>query len=169
MAELIVLRLVHVLGGIFWVGGGLYSTLFIVPALSKAGPAMAPIMAELMRRKLFTVLPVVALLTMLSGLRLLWIVSGGFSGSYFGTASGLTYAIAGGASIVGFLAAMFFARPAGVRMGALMPSLASLTGEAKSKAEAEVAALRNQNALWTAIAMGLLTVSAIGMAVARYL
>lgn len=169
MTELIVLRLVHVLGGIFWVGGGLYSTLFMMPALGKAGPAMAPIMAELMRRKLFTVLPVVALLTMLSGLRLLWIVSGGFGAGYFGTASGLTYSIAGGASIVGFLAAMFYARPAGVRLGALMPTLAALTGEAKTKAEAEAAALRNQNALWTAIAMGLLTVSAIGMSVARYL
>lgn len=169
MAELIVLRLLHVLGGIFWVGGGLYSTLFIVPALAKAGPATGPIMAELMRRKLFTVLPVVALLTMLSGLRLLWIVSGGFTGDYFGTASGLTYAIAGGASIVGFLAAMFFARPAGVRLGALMPTLAALTGEAKTKAEAEAAALRVTNARWTAVAMGLLAVSAVGMAVARYL
>ncbi len=169
MAELIVLRLVHVLGGIFWVGGGLYSTLFIVPALAKAGPAAGPIMAELMRRKLFTVLPVVALLTMLTGLRLLWIVSGGFGTDYFATTSGLTYAFSGGASIVGFLGAMFFARPAGVRLGALMPTLASLTGEARAKAETEAATLRNQNARWTAIAMGLLTVSAVGMAVARYL
>lgn len=117
--EILLLRLVHVLGGIFWAGGGIYGALFVTPALIAAGPAAAPIIADMQRRKLFTVLPVVAILTMLSGLRLLWIVSGGFGAAYFGTRQGLTYALAGGASIVAFLVALTVARPAGVRLGQL--------------------------------------------------
>jgi uncharacterized membrane protein len=168
-AELLVLRLVHVLGGIFWVGGGLYSTLFIVPAIAKAGPAAGPIMAELHRRKLFTVLPLVAVLTMLSGIRLLWIVSDGFAGHYFHTMSGHIYAVSGGAAIVGFLVAMFLSRPASVRMGALGPTIPSLTGEARAAAEREMQSLGRKASIGTAVAVGLLTLSAAGMAVARYL
>lgn len=166
--ELLVLRILHVVGGIFWVGGGLYSTLFVVPALAVAGPATGPIMAELQRRKLFTVLPLVALTTMLSGVRLLWIVSGGFSGSYFATGPGLTYAVSGAASIVGFLVAMFVSRPASVRLGALAPTIAGLQGEAKATAEREMQSLKSTATVGTAVAVLLLTAAAVGMAVARY-
>ena len=41
IAEILVLRLVHVLGGMFWVGSGLFSTFFLLPALAGAGPAAA--------------------------------------------------------------------------------------------------------------------------------
>ena len=69
--ELVVLRLVHILGGIFWLGSGLFTTFFLIPALGRAGPAAAgPVMGALQQRRLFTVLPVVALLTILSGVRL---------------------------------------------------------------------------------------------------
>lgn len=55
--ELIVLRLVRILCGIFWVGSGLFSSLFLAPALAGSGEAMGPVMAGLQRRGLFTALP----------------------------------------------------------------------------------------------------------------
>jgi len=167
--ELIALRLLHVVGGIFWVGGGLYSTIFIMPAMAKAGPAAGPIFAELQRRKLFTVLPLVAIGTMLSGLRLLWIVSGGFTAAYFASASGLTFAIGAAASIIGFLVAMFISRPASVAMGPLAASIPTLSGEARVAAEARLETLKSRASVGTAAAVLLLTVAAITMAVARYL
>ena len=39
MGEMIVLRLVHVLGGIIWVGSMTYMTFFLMPAIADAGPA----------------------------------------------------------------------------------------------------------------------------------
>ena len=73
-AELIFLRLVHILGATFWLGSGLFTTFFLVPALGQVGPAGAgPVMGALKQRGLFTVLPVMALLTILSGARLLHI------------------------------------------------------------------------------------------------
>lgn len=167
--EILLLRLAHVLGGIFWAGGGIYGALFVTPALIAAGPAAAPIIADMQRRKLFTVLPVVAILTMLSGLRLLWIVSGGFGAAYFGTRQGLTYALAGGASIVAFLVALSVARPAGVRLGQLAATLEQLAPDARAATLATMATLKRRSALGSAVAIWLLAFAALGMSVARYL
>src|SRR5688572_21882948 len=91
-SEILVLRIVHVLGAIFWLGSGLFTTFFLVPALVRLGPAAAgPVMGALQQGRLFTVLPVVALLTIASGARLLQIVSGGFSSAYFATPTGQTF------------------------------------------------------------------------------
>ena len=97
-AELIVLRLVHVLGGVFWAGSAIFSWLFLAPALAGVGPAAGQVMGALQRRGLFTALPVVALLTIGSGLRLMWIGSGGFGAAYFASGPGLTFALAGAAA-----------------------------------------------------------------------
>ena len=53
IAELLVLRVVRVLGAIFWLGSGLFTTLFLIPAPAQAGPAAAPVMGALQGRRLF--------------------------------------------------------------------------------------------------------------------
>src|SRR5688500_5509174 len=68
-AELIVLRLIHIVGGVFWVGSALFTAFFLMPTLMQAGPSAAgPVMGGLQQRKLMVWLPVVAVLVMLSGL-----------------------------------------------------------------------------------------------------
>lgn len=74
--EIMVLRLVHVLGGVFWLGSGLFTAFFLMPALATAGPAV----------------------------RLMWIMSGGFSSVYFGSGAGRSFAVSGALAIIGFLA-----------------------------------------------------------------
>ncbi|MBX3132864.1 MAG: hypothetical protein KF689_05705 [Gemmatimonadaceae bacterium] len=167
--ELLVLRLVHVCGGIFWAGGGIYAALFITPALAKAGPAAGPILAEMQRRKLFTVLPLVAVATMLSGIRLMWIVSGGFSAHYFHTRMGHTYAAAGLASIVAFLVALAIARPAGLKAAGLAAQLPGMSEEDAARTRAQLGKLQRRAGLASASAIWLLAFAAVGMSVARYL
>jgi uncharacterized membrane protein len=167
--ELLALRLIHVLCGVFWVGAGLYSTLFMAPAMSKAGPAAGPIMEELVRRKIFTVMPLAAVLTMLTGLRLLWIVSGGFVPSYFSSPTGATFALGGALAIVGFLLGMFYLRPGQMKMGQLTQQMAKASDAEKPALQAELAKVRSKNAVGTAAAMAMLTLSVVTMAIARYL
>src|SRR5215208_45998 len=109
--ELFVLRLIHVLGGIFWVGSALFTTLFLGPALATSGANVAQIIAALQKRRLMTFLPLAAVLTIASGLRLLWITSAGFSSAYLATTTGRTFAAAGAAAVVAFLLSLFVARP----------------------------------------------------------
>jgi uncharacterized membrane protein len=168
-AELVLLRLVHVLGGLFWAGSGLFMTLFLLPALGSAGPAAGQVMAGLQQRRLFTVLPVVALLTLASGLRLMWITSAGFEPAYFATPIGRTFAVSGGLAIVAAILGLLVARPAAARAARVGATLAAAPDETtRAGLAAEMAALRRRSALTSALATAFLFLSAAGMAVARY-
>lgn len=167
--EIIVLRLVHILGGVFWVGSGLFSAFYLSPALAKAGPAAGAIMGEMTRRRLFVVMPIVALLTILSGLRLMWIMSAGFSAAYFRSGFGATYAAAAAAAILAFLLGILVMRPTGTRIGAIGAALAGAADAAeKSRLGTEMGALQRRSAWANRVNAALLLLAAAGMAIARY-
>lgn len=169
-AEILVLRLVHILGGIFWVGSVSFNAVFLLPTLAGLGPAGGPVMAGLQRRRMTTVLPTVAVLTILSGLRLMQISSAGFSGDYFASAAGLAYTLGGVAAILGFAAGMGLTRPAMARAGALAAQVAGAADEAARAAlGAEIARLRSRGARWNSVMFTLVAFAAACMAVARYL
>ena len=168
--EFIVLRLVHILGGIFWVGSGLFTAFFLVPALAKSGPAAGQIMAALQQRRLFTVLPIVALLTIFSGLRLMWLTSAGFDPVYFAGPVGRTFSMSGGFAILAFILSLAVARPAAVRAASLGASLATAPDEAtRTRLTAQLTGLRRRGAIASTVVLVLFVLGAAGMAVARYL
>src|SRR5215210_4337928 len=115
--ELLVLRLIHILGGIFWVGSMFFSTFFLAPVL-RASPSVAGhVMTGLQKQRLFLVLPTVALITIASGIRLLFLASAGFSESYLSTATGRTFSASAVAAIIAFLLSILVSRPGFVRAG----------------------------------------------------
>jgi len=169
VTELVLLRLIHVLGGIFWVGTAVFTTLFLAPALASAGPAAGQVMGALRRRHLMTALPLSALLTIASGGRLMWITSGGFTAAYFATAHGIAYGLAGAATIVAFLCAMLIARPTAIRCAALGQQIAQSPEGERAALRVQLAALTRRNVLASAVTIALLLAGSAGMAVARYL
>jgi len=169
-AEVIVLRLVHVLGGIFWVGGMMVMALFIMPALASAGPAAGPVMAGINQKKFPVVMPIVALLTILSGLRLLMIDSARFAGAYFQSPVGRTFATAGGIAVLAFVVGMTMVRPAMMKSMALGQQMAGASDEAaRTRIASEMAATRKRGATGNMIVVILLLLAALGMATARYM
>ncbi|MBC8089827.1 MAG: hypothetical protein H7Z40_21410 [Phycisphaerae bacterium] len=167
MTELLVLRVVHILAGIFWLGAGLMTSLFLVPALSSAGAAGGAVMQALRARGLMTWMPVAAGLTMFSGTRLFWIASGGALGAYAATPSGRVFALAGAASVAGFLIAMFVGRPAQQQAMQLQQSAVDHADKRKA-IEQRIARLRRRGSLASLAGLLLLVASATGMSVARY-
>lgn len=166
-AELLVLRLIHILGGIFWVGSALFTTFFLIPALTKAGlGTVGPVMFQLQQRKLYTALPLAAVLTILSGIRLMWIVSAGDT-HWFVHRVGHTYAVSGALAIVAFVLSLVVARPAAMRVGKLSQSTAS-DGASRELLAAEIAALQRRVTLSTMVVVVMLVLAAAGMAIARY-
>lgn len=168
MVEIVVLRLVHLLTGTFWVGTAIFTAAFLLPAMSQAGPAAAGVMSGLQRRKLMVWLPLAALLALISGLRLLWLVSGGFSPAYFATSRGLTFAVSGSLAVVAFLLGLLISRPAMSRAAMLGQRAASAEADERDRLASEIQALRRRAAatgLWVAV---LLILATAGMAVARY-
>lgn len=169
-AELLTLRLIHIFGGIFWVGSLMFTSFFLVPVI-RSSPAIAgQVMAGLQRRRLFTLLPIVAFLTIASGLRLLAIVSAGFSGTYLSTPTGRTFATSAVAATVAFLLSVFISRPGFVRIGRLGATLPTVTDEsARQRTMAEMQQLSRRVAIANGIVVVLLLFAAAGMAIARYL
>lgn len=168
-AELLLLRIIHVVGAIAWVGGGMYVAFFLIPALLPT-PALIPqVMEGLQRRKVFVILPTVGLLVILSGIRLLWIDSAGFDESFLSTGPGRTFSIGGTAGIIAFLIQVLIQRPAGARLGKIAVALAgSPSPDERQRLTAEADRMRRRNArgvLW-AVVFGL--IAATAMAIARY-
>ena len=169
-AELLVLRLVHVLGGIFWVGSLMYTSFFLVPVVRSTPAVAGQVMAGLQKRRLFVVLPTVALLTMLSGIRLMMIASAGFSDSYLSSNTGRAFSAGAGAAIIAFLISMFVSRPAFVHAAKLGASLSTSADEpGRQRIMAEVQRLNRRAAIANTIVLVLLLLTAATMATARYL
>jgi hypothetical protein len=168
--EIVVLRLIHILAGMFWVGAGVFNVLFLGPTLARVGPAAGSVMVELRKRGMFTFMPLMAVLTIASGTRLMAIMSGGFDAAWFDTTRGATYAWSGVAAIVAFVLGITITRPLGARLGELGAQMAGATEGAARAALAGQLAVAQKRMAWVGWFFTLLLVgSAAGMAVARYL
>lgn len=168
--ELIVLRLLHVVGGVVWVGGVVLMHFVLLPSVTQAGPAAGPVMAAIPQQRLFRWLPAIAVITMLAGLRLLWVTSAGFAKAYFLTWPGHTYSVGALLAIVGFMIAMLVGRPSAMRAGQLVGQMAGVSDEAeRARLQAEVGRLRARAGRFGALSIVLLLTATAAMAVARYL
>ena len=100
---LLVLRFSHVFFGALWVGMMAYQTFFLMPALAEVGPDAGKLMAALMRRRIPVILPIVALITLVSGFWLFQRLSGGAAAGLMRTSMGMALGSGGAAALLAFL------------------------------------------------------------------
>ena len=166
----IVLRLVHVACGVFWAGTIIFVATYLEPSVRAAGPAGASVMQGLFKRHYLTVMPVVAGLTILSGIDLLRRASAGFEAAWFGSPTGMTLTAGGLVALVAFAIGVGVMRPAALRIISLGQAAAAASDPAAKEARlAEMAPLRGRVMISGRWVAGLLTASVAAMAVARYL
>ncbi|NIR73583.1 MAG: hypothetical protein GWN99_00480 [Gemmatimonadetes bacterium] len=165
----VVLRVIHIVCGVYWAGTLFFVATFLQPAVSAAGPEGGKVMQALMRRRYLDVMPAVAILTILSGLDLYRRASGNFSADWIGSRHGVILTIGSLAAIVAFVIGVLLMRPAARRVGPLVQGAQELPeGPDRDARLAEAAALRRRTAMSGRWVAGLLVVAVIGMAVARY-
>ena len=70
--SLVILRLVHIVTGVIWVGSLFVVVVFVQPSAAALGPAGAPFMSELRRRRFVDVVFIDALFTIAAGSFLYW-------------------------------------------------------------------------------------------------
>lgn len=164
-----VLRILHVLGGVIWAGTAIFLSFFLIPALGDVGPAGGQVMGALVKRRVFVIIPTIAVIVMIAGLRMMWISSDGFSMAYFGTWLGAAY-LTGTVLSVSTLTLFFTVnRPAITLMMKLGAKLAAAPDAEKGAIAAEMAAVRARAAMGSRAAALLMGTTAVLMALARYL
>jgi uncharacterized membrane protein len=157
---IVVLRLVHILLGMLWIGMFAFITFFLTPAVAEAGPDGGKLMAALQRRKVMMILPLMALLTIVSGIWMIFSIYGGMAGMMTSRA-GQTFATGGTLAIIAFLIGVIVMRP-------IMMKIVALQQDPGTDREA-IAKLRAKSSVITKLVAVLLFVAVGAMAVARYL
>lgn len=166
---LLVLRIVHVLGAIFWAGSILFVVDFLQPALRAAGPDGLKVLVALRRRRYFEALPVFAVATLASGFALFYRDFGRFHPGPGAGGAELAYGIGGLASVVAFVIGLGVMRPSVVRLAALADEWLAAPAERRAALDVEMAALRARGKVAGRLVVVFLTIAMVTMAVGRYL
>jgi len=166
----IVLRLIHIVSGALWVGMATFTVYYLQPALQEVGPDGGKVMAAIQRRGIMTVMPLMAVAALLSGLWLYLRNAGGQHAAYAQSGQGMAFGIGGVAAIAAWLTGMFVMRPAMMKAVALAQSLGpSATPEERQRVGAEAQRLRGRSAVAGKAMTHLLFLALAAMAVARYI
>lgn len=165
----ILLRILHIISGVFWVGAALMLTFFISPTVGATKEAGQGFMRHFMGNTKFNlVMWTSAITTVLAGSILYWQNSAGFTSAWIHSGPGIGFGIAAGFALLGLVAGVFQNRNSN--------ALAQLGGQIQSqgKPPSPVQAARLQS-LSKALSTGgklnaaFLILATIGMAIARYL
>jgi uncharacterized membrane protein len=166
----VVLRLVHILSGVFWIGGAIVVSWFLLPAVQAAGPSVGgPLMQRFAGdRRAPSWLAGAAVLTVLAGLLLFWEVSGQLAGEWLSSPQGMTISLGAALGIVAAVIGVAIGGPTTKKVLALGGAIAASGQPPTSEQGAQMGALqkRSFNAIrWVSI-LGALAVAC--MAIAEY-
>lgn len=170
-AYMLVFRIVHILAGVAWAGSVFLFVIYVQPSVAAIGPAGAPFMVELLaKRKLTSRLIELGTVTVVGGLFLYWRdwqLYGSF-GEWIGTSFGAVITIGALAAIAGLGIGVFGTRPNVLRLLALGKQAADAGGPPPPELAAEIAHTQARLKVFARTTLGLIALSVLAMATARY-
>ncbi len=166
---MITLRFLHVMLGAYWLGAVLVFAFFLLPSARAVGPAAAPMMDQMGRvRKLPIVMMLAAILTILTGLGMMYINSSGFTGPWMQSSTGRVFSLGGGFGILAAIVGMSVTSPAGKAVAKISGQIAAQGGPPTAEQTAALKKLQEKFGLGNTITTVLVFLAASCMAVARY-
>jgi hypothetical protein len=166
---MIVLRLVHILAGIFWVGGLQVMAWFAVPAQRSTGESGGAFIRQMMMgEKLSSWFSAAAGLTFLSGLLLYWRLIAVSSGAWASTRPAMIFGLGAALAILAGIIGGIMGGGSARKMGPLGERIAASKGNPDPAVIAEMRALQRRSVTGVRIAATLTMLAAAAMAVARY-
>lgn len=165
---IIVLRLIHVGSAILWAGGSVFVERFVNPSVEEIGPAAAPFMGAMAKRRLTVYFPIVAGLTVLAGTWLYWIDAGGNVVGYLASGGpGTVFGIGGIAAWIGFIVGAIGIGPNIAKMGKAQVAMAA--SGPTPELQAQLAAARSGLKMAGQIGLAMVAIAIVAMATARYI
>jgi len=163
---IIVLRILHIIFGVFWAGAGLIMYFFVGPTLGATAEVGQKFAQHLMTRTRFTAtITISAILTVLAGVILYWLDSGGLSSPWMHSGAGLGFGIGAGFGLLGFV----FGIMVGNSNSALAKLGTQIQGKPTPEQIAQITALRKRLGVVSPLNAYSLLIAMFFMAIARYL
>jgi hypothetical protein len=160
------LRIIHIVAGVFWVGGTLIMTFFIAPTIGATAEAGQRFVGHLMNELKFSNrMSIAAGSSVLAGFILYWIDSQGFTSAWMSSGAGRGFGIGAGFALIGFVF--------GVLIGRTTKAMAQVGAQIQGKPSPDqmhqLQTLQKKQATYSMIAASTLVLATIFMAIARYL
>jgi uncharacterized membrane protein len=167
---LVVLRFVHIFGGVFWAGSTFVMYQYVQPSVTATQPESNKFMQYLMGSSGYVMATSIAPgLTVLAGLLLYWIDSSGLQLSWITTPVGLGFTVGSIAGLAAMILGAAVARPTAGKMAELGKAMQTA---GKPPSPEQVAQMKKYQETMTSISLWvavLLVVTVTFMAIARYL
>jgi uncharacterized membrane protein len=164
----LVLRLLHIGGGVFWAGATFVFAGFIEPTAGAAGQDGARFLQRLAGGRYPVAMMVAGVTTVLAGIALLGIDSGGFQPAFMGSRLGVTLSIGGACGIVAAVVGIGLAARNAFRLKGVAAAIQAQKGGPTTQQLGQIAAIQERLRLGGRLTAMLLGIAVICMAIARY-
>lgn len=161
----IALRLVHILGGVFWVGSSVILGFYIAPTVAATADSGQKFMAHLVTRaRIHVRITEAALMTVLAGGLLYWIDSQGLTSPWQHSGPGVGFGLGGLFALVG----LAFGILVGKNTSLLGNMAAQIQGKPSPEQMSRIQAAQTQMAYAAPISTTALILALVCMSTARY-
>jgi hypothetical protein len=157
----LVIRVLHILLGAFWLGTAVFGAWYLLPAVADAGPDGAKVVEALQRRGWVAVTPVVAMLSIITGIWLYWRYTAGFSPDLSRSHAGMSFGIGGTCGVLAAVIGGAVLSRSLVKAGKLAAEAAGTTDATRRGALMAQALGLRRRALMAARLVSVLLVTAI--------
>jgi uncharacterized membrane protein len=160
----IILRIVHIVGGVYWVGSSMFLTAIFEPVMSAAAPQERSILARVVTSPKWSASVASAGgLTVLAGI-ILFIMKQ----SQYGTGTRIVFGIGGLAGIIALIIGGAVVGRLSKQLGALGAQAASAGGPPSAEIQGQLAATQADLSRWSRINLVVTLIAVISMSIARY-
>jgi uncharacterized membrane protein len=168
MVLMIILRVIHILFAIFWMGSTIFLVSFVQPAVAATGPEGQKFMQQLgLRTRMSVALGISGLLVALSGLAMIWRLSG-FETAWLSSGYGETLVAGGIFGIAALAVGYTYQGRSSSRMKVLMDQAQAAGGPPGPEVMGEIQAQAHRVQTGARLTAVLLTLAAVAMAIAQY-
>jgi uncharacterized membrane protein len=169
LGTLLVLRLLHIVLGVFWVGAVVFIAFFLIPSIRATGAAGGAVMQRLTSRQMHLWLMGASVITVLSGIGLYWHDSAGFSSTaWLGSGPGRTFGLGAVLALVAIVIGMAVNARAARQLGDLAARVQAGGRPPSADEAATMQRLQDRLAKGGVLAAILLLLATAAMAAARY-
>lgn len=162
---IIVLRIIHIVAGIYWVGAALLMNFVVGPSIGATGDAGRQFAGHMMTKTKFSMsMTVSVILVLVAGTWLYWIDSNEFTSAWMRSGAGIVFGVGAVFASIGAVAG-FMNGGNNRKLGALG---AQIQGKPNPEQLAQIQAIQKQQAMIIPLNTYTLLLAVLCMATARY-